>query len=265
MSNDLAVIKHGSSSVENYNGIGMNQARLNFHMLQHLRLRESGLVTVEVSSGAAVEGAEYALEMNESIEGIDATELAQHGTSRQTRHWEKAAAPHGIIVIQGLVTNLEIDSQESKLIVPSVLKAASNKRRLVIINENPIASKEESEKLQASQEAEEEGEEDSEPDNDWLAAHVAVATGAKTLMLLSNVGGLKVDGEIRREVRIDEVAEMIKHCVGTSRSGKNGMRGKLLAAQMAAEAHVDVIIGHAFTDAQRLLDGHEGTRVLQYS
>jgi glutamate 5-kinase len=265
---EIIMMKHGSSSVENANHIGINQDKINFHVTQHVRLRESGLLTVETASGATVEGKEYALEIGKSLEDYDDDiEFAQEGTARQVRHWEEAARPYGISVKQALLTNYaidaEIDSQEKKLIIPGVLKAVK-KGSLVVINEDPFAADEEMEEYEESQIAQEQDKEDVEPDNDGLASHASIAIGAAALLLLSNVQGLKINGKVRRIVRVEEIDEMILHCDGASQSGKGGMKAKLLAAEQAARAGIHVVIGSAFIDdVGRLLEGDAGTTVIR--
>jgi hypothetical protein len=43
---EIVAVKHGSSVSEEYNRIGINQARTNYHGLQHDSLRQAGFDTI---------------------------------------------------------------------------------------------------------------------------------------------------------------------------------------------------------------------------
>ncbi len=261
--NESVVIKHGSSVVEHDDGIGLDQAKIDFHVRQHDRLRRRGFSTSEVASGAVVEGKEYVLELGKDLDDFDDNELAMHGTARQLRHWEDAARPHDMSIGQVLATHQEIDdSSAGKQIIKRIL-SVTRRGGLVVVNENNAAADDEMEEYEDGEKAKMHGEDDAEADNDWLAAHLAIAVGAKTLALLTNVDGLKIKGKLVREIRVYDIAEMLTYCQGSSNSGTGGMNSKLRATQRAAEAGIDVVIGNAFTDIRHLVDGDAGTRVVQ--
>lgn len=264
MSNrEIIAIKHGTSVVENDDGIGTDQAKVDFHVRQHARLRRRGFDTVEIASGAVVEGKEYVLEAGYAMEDFDESELAIYGTSRQIGHWEAAARPYDILVGQVLGTHSEIDdSSEGKQIIGRIL-TATRKGSLVVLNENNAAASDEMEEYESGETAKRRGDDDAEADNDWMAAHLAIAMGAKTLLLLTNVDGLKVDGKVVSELSVYDIPEMLAYCDGSSASGTGGMHSKLRATQRAARAGIQVILGNAFTDVRQLLDGEAGTRVVQ--
>ncbi|MEK7594783.1 MAG: hypothetical protein AAB436_04050 [Patescibacteria group bacterium] len=262
-SRELVVLKHGSSSVENSDGMGINQDRVNFHVAQHRLLRANGMDTVEVSSGGTVDGKEYATELGLDIADYENSELAALGTSGQIAHWREAGRPHALPVAQVLSTHEQIDEEAAGKNITEGILSLTRKGALVVVNESDIAAFEEMNEYEKSVVAKEQGETDVEPDNDWLAAHLAISLGASKLLLLGKMHGLTVEGKIVRELHVDDIPEMLTHCDGSSRSGTGGMASKLLAAEKAARAGIDVRIGHAFIDLNYLLSHNDATRVVQ--
>lgn len=264
MASELIVVKHGSSVVENTDGIGIDQTKINFHAWQHVFLRATGLSTVEVASGAVVEGKEKLLrDFDMPIDGYDESALAQFGTARQIAHWEEACRPHGIPVGQVLATHQEInDTSEGKRLIENIRKVTSH-GALVVINENDAAAVDEMLVYEAEQAAKQRGDTVAEADNDWLAAHLAMSIGASTLLLLGNMDGFQIDGKVVPEIRVAEIDGLLRHCDGSSNSGRGGMASKLQAAGKAAEAGLKVIIGNAFSNTGHLMAGDGATKVLQ--
>jgi len=268
ITNELVVVKHGSSVVEHDDGVGLDQAKIDFHLRQHMRLRARGFDTTEVASGAVVEGKEYVLhEMGQHIDDYSTHELAIFGTARQMRHWEEAGRHHRLTVGQILASHEEIDSDIGQFspgaTMVKMISDATGTESLVVTNENHAVASYEMDQYVYGLNAKVRGESNPESDNDWLAAHLAMALGAKTLLLLTGVDGLKVEGRVASEVHVYDIPEMLAHCHGTSEAGKGGMASKLLAADRAARAGVEVVIGNAFTDVHHLIDGDAGTRVVQ--
>jgi glutamate 5-kinase len=87
-------------------------------------------------------------------------------------------------------------------------------------------------------------------DNDFLAAQVAILLGARLLVLLSNVDGLHSadpgsDPDAERIAEggdITELAGVAAKGEPTSALGSGGMRSKVAAAEMAAEAGIPSVI-----------------------
>jgi glutamate 5-kinase len=86
-------------------------------------------------------------------------------------------------------------------------------------------------------------------DNDFLAAHVAILLDARLLVLLSNVEGLHssdphADSEAERVTEVSDFDQLDGLEIGdrTSAFGLGGMRSKVAAAEMAAEAGIPATI-----------------------
>ena len=97
-------------------------------------------------------------------------------------------------------------------------------------------------------------------DNDFLAAQVAILLDARLLVLLTDIDGLhsadprtEPDAELVREVRGPEQLEGLEIGDRTSAFGSGGMRSKVAAAEMAAEAGIGAVIcnGTVRRDAAR--------------
>jgi glutamate 5-kinase len=261
---EIVAVKHGSSVSEEYNHIGINQAKTNSHGSQHNNLRQAGFDTIEIASGAVVEGKEKMRRLGRQIGDFTEEELAIAGTAGQIRHWEVACEPYGIAIGQVLATHAEIDDTAEGTHIIENIKSATSKGMLVVLNENNAAAIRELIAYEQGQEARKRGEDDQEADNDWLAAHTAISVGASSLLLLTNKHGFEVDNEIVPEIKVADIPDMLQYCGDPSKSGTGGMDSKLLAAGKAAEAGVDVILGNAFVDYRALLAGDlVCTRVVQ--
>lgn len=83
-------------------------------------------------------------------------------------------------------------------------------------------------------------------DNDQLSSQVAIALGARRLILLSDIPGVR-DEQGSVLTRIDRLTPaLIRSWVKRSppgQLGSGGMRSKLLAARAASQAGIDVVIG----------------------
>lgn len=248
----LAVIKHGTSSVQESHGIGISQGSVNIHVMNHVLLRMRGIQTVEVASGAVVAGKEYVLAQKREIDEFSDDELAAFGTRVQISHWSRAGEPHGLLIAQALATHKEIDDEaEGKKIIDSI-RSATQKGILTVVNENPVADDSEMKKY-----------EEGGADNDWMASHLAIAIRATHLLLLTNKDGVEANGSVLEEIKVAEIPDILKYCGGVGVNGTGGMASKVEAAGKAAKTGMSVVIGNAFGNISALLDGETGTRVVQ--
>lgn len=255
---NFAILKHGTSSLQAIYGQPWTESSVNFFIDQHEILRNEGFMTAEVSSGAFVEGLDYIQRIGRLAGDFTDDEITGFGTDGQIVRWKEAAGPVGIPVQQVLVTHKEIhDAKEGAKIVKTI-QGLAQKDVLAVINENPAADDSELKEM-------EEG-----GDNDWMAADVAITTGATHLVLLTDVDGFKVGGEVLDEIKVADIPEMLQYCaaigidgIAEDKRSKGGMKSKLLAGGKAANAGVEVVIGRAFSHISKLVEGEAGTRVVQ--
>jgi len=241
------VIKHGSVPGQNYNAIGLNQHRVNIFMAQHADLRAEGWQTVEVQSGSVVEGRAYLRSLGVALDTLNTEQIAMAGTAGQMHLWQRAGVAKNMPVFQILATHHQIDDKAEGRNIVRNIEQITELGHLCVINESDVAGTEE---ILAFEEGEDIG-----LDNDWMAAHVAIAIGARTLLLLGKKPGLEIAGAVATEIRTADVPEILQYCHGTGDGGTGGMGSKIQAAGRAAANNIEVIIGSAFEDPRGLIAG----------
>lgn len=269
---EIGILKGGSASFENANGVGTNQDNVDRTMGFHIELKESGLVTAtaQVASGSVVEGRQYCVDRGIDYEQKTFTELARRGTAGQMRRWISAADKHRKEVTQILATNHELDDEEEKVLIRRALMDEFWSGAIPIINENQASGHDElDEFLAAYIDHEEHGKKDLEPDNDWLAAHVAIVVGAKYLILQSqDTDGFKNSkDEVVEEIKAEEIDLLLeRHAYTKSVSGTGGIESKMKAMVKAVESGKveHVIYGNAdISPVDMILGKSVCTRVVQ--
>lgn len=203
-------------------------------------------------------------ELNGMIELDKVDYSAQGQTILMNTYRQFIRSEYGIR--QVLVEHTHFNDPLRREHIHRMLLRAAQQDAIPIINYNDPVSDEEVRKMElASRRAE--GIEVVEcVDNDETAEVVAQLVGAKNLILLTSTEGIYLDkndpstlvslvtGGTIEEVRT-QVAELMGHCSGASRSGANGARAKLAFAMRAVEHGTNVIIGHARHHIGELLTG----------
>lgn len=105
-------------------------------------------------------------------------------------------------------------------------------------------------------------------DNDRLAAEIAVVCDAETLILLTDQDGIQMNygTDNQQRLAIATIEEALSHVTPTkSQLGSGGASSKLLAAQLALTAGIDVYIAHANHESsvEEALSGKVGTKIVQ--
>lgn len=245
-------LKHGTSVVEQHGGVGIAQDSIEFFAFQHASLHGMGWETAEVASGAHVAGLEYLLDQGKDPKDYSKDVITLKGIPPQANSWMAAAEPFDFDFVPALLTNREIDdtAEEGRNIIENT-RLAVEAGDVMVFNENPLTSNKELKAMEVG------------GDNDWLAAHLAIATGASHLVYLTNRAGFEVDGEVQREIRVADIPEMIKYCGEVGLTSEGGMESKLRAAETASNAGIDVMIADAFGNIANIIQGDAGTRVVQ--
>ena len=176
--------------------------------------------------------------------------LSMIGQVGLLRKWREAF--DGVTVGQVLVTRHDLERSTTAGLFRDSVHSVWEYHALPIINENDAVSTEEI----------------SFGDNDRLAAEIAVALQAKTLIILTDQDGIQAkfgtEEQYRLEsVHIDEIADHIT--VTKSTLGKGGASSKIQAARIALEGGVRTYIAHAAIPAsiEAVLSGKGGTNVVQ--
>jgi glutamate 5-kinase len=225
------VVKIGSSTLTNKAG-NLDTANLRRIADEIAKNKKSGKNIVIVTSGAIVTGSER-LRFNKKPRSIPEKQAAAAvGQSILMKEYAKAFGEHDITVAQILLTRDELSDRERYLNTRNTLLKLLELGVIPVINENDTISVDE---IKIG-------------DNDTLSALVADLIGADALILLTDVEGFMMpdeDGELQVVPEIDEITAEIRDAAGhPSTQGTGGMRTKLDAAKIAADAGVVTAIAH---------------------
>jgi glutamate 5-kinase len=217
-------------------------------------LHRSGVDVVIVTSGAIARGM-HLLQMPLRPTQIEELQAASAvGQGRLYRTYDELLRELGIQTAQVLLTFFDMSARTHYLNARRTLQTLLRWRIVPVINENDTTTTDEI----------------SFGDNDFLAAQVAVLTGARLLVLLTDTDGLytadpRTDPAARH---VDEVTDYealgemeIGHAV--SPLGSGGMRSKVVAAEMATAAGIGAMIASGLEPGvlRRAWDGEPtGTR-----
>jgi len=217
-------------------------------------LHRDGCDVVVVTSGAIARGVRL-LDMPVRPTAIEELQAASAvGQGRLYRTYDELLRELGVQSAQVLLTFFDMSARTHYLNARRTLQTLLRWRIVPVINENDTTTTDEI----------------SFGDNDFLAAQVAVLTGARLLVLLTDTDGLyTADPRIDPSARhVDEVTDyealgalQIGHAV--SPLGSGGMRSKVVAAEMATAAGIRAVIANGFEPGvlARAWDGEPvGTR-----
>ncbi len=200
--------------------------------------RAGGGEATLVSSGAVALG-RAALRLPGKLKLEEKQAAAAAGQSRLMRAWEEAFEPHGIAVAQALLTPDDTEQRRRWLNARATLETLLAHKALPIINENDTVATQE---LRYG-------------DNDRLAARLAQMISADALILFSDVDGLytanpQLDPRAEHVARVEALTPEVFSLAGgvASAVGSGGMRTKLEAAKIAAEAGCITVIAKGAAD-----------------
>lgn len=170
------------------------------------------------------------------------------GQGRLQRAWERALAREGLLAAQVLLTAGDLADRAAYVNARHALEALFAAGAVPIVNENDATATDEI----------------AFGDNDALAAQVAILVRARLLVLLTEVAGVytRTPGTPGAEIVADGATADIAFGE-PSRLGRGGMRSKVLAARMAADAGIPTVIAGGASEAvlEPILAGERrGTR-----
>ena len=253
------VVKIGSSSLTHkYTGY------LNLNKVEKLArvlcdLRNQGMEVVLVSSGAGAVGRKTMGYMERPDDLPVKQALAAIGQAKLMMTYQKLFAEYNQVVAQILMTKTTMLNDDSRKNAQNTFDELLKMGVIPIVNENDTVATHEIEF----------------GDNDRLSAIVAAVIHADLLILLSDIDGLYEDDPKRnpnarfiREVEeiTDDLQEMGKETTGST-VGTGGMSAKIVAARMATDAGIDMVItnGDDVDNIYRVLDGEDiGTLFLAH-
>jgi glutamate 5-kinase len=194
-------------------------------------LKEIGISTVIVTSGAIGLGMSMLRDINKNLNLIQKQALAAVGQGKLINYYSTVFERYGLMVAQILLTREDLANRKRFLNARNTLEELIKLGIIPVINENDTVATEEI-KL---------------GDNDQLSALVSTLIDSDLLTILSNVNGLYdkdphlyKDAKLIKEIRsFDEIPKDIG---GPSEKGSGGMITKILAVEIAARSNIKTII-----------------------
>ncbi len=231
------VVKIGSSTLVDAASGALRQAWFESFAADVARLRARGQEVLLVSSGAIALGRAGLKLAAGPLKLDEAQAAAAVGQIALARAWSEGLAGHDIRVAQVLLTLSDTESRRRYLNARSTLMTLLGLGVVPVINENDTVATEE---IRFG-------------DNDRLAARVASMCDADCLVLLSDIDGLySADPRLDATARfIPEVTaltpELEAAAAGAGELGSGGMKTKLMAARIAMDAGVHMVIANGAT------------------
>ena len=228
----VAVVKLGSSVVAHDSGeLRLSVVARVCEEVAHLH--REGVDVVVVTSGAIARGIKLLERPVRRTEIAELQAASAVGQGRLYRTYDDLLREQGLRTAQVLLTFFDMSARTHYVNARRTLQTLLSWRVVPVINENDTTTTDEI----------------SFGDNDFLAAQVAVLTGADLLLLLTDTEGL-FTADPRRDPRAQPVAEVtdfgslealrIGHAGSPLSSG--GMRSKVVAAEMATAAGIEAVI-----------------------
>ena len=232
------VIKVGTSTLTRENGA------LNLHNMDHLArtlsdLRGMGHEVILVSSGAIGVGTGK-LGLSERPSELRMKQAAAAVGQCELMHlYDKFFGEYGNTVAQILLTGEDVENSERREHLANTFSALLELGCIPVVNENDSVSSAEIETGQGKVLG----------DNDTLSAIVAQLCKADLLVLLSDIDGLysadprKTSDAVLIE-RVEEITSELIEIAGGAGTwrGTGGMATKLMAAERAMQAGIDMVI-----------------------
>jgi glutamate 5-kinase len=226
------VVKLGSSVVAEASG-DLRPGVLERICDEVAALHGQGVDVVIVTSGAIARGMRL-LELPirpRAIEDLQAASAV--GQGKLYRVYDELLRDRGLTSAQVLLTFFDMSARTHYVNARRTLRKLLDWRIVPVINENDTTTTDQV----------------SFGDNDFLAAQVAVLTGADLLVLLTDTGGLytadpRVDpgATLVEQVHDPEALGVLDIGHQTSPLGSGGMRSKVVAADMATAAGIATVI-----------------------
>lgn len=227
------VIKLGSSVLA-ANTDELNRPRIVEFIRQVAQLHTEDVQCVLVSSGAVLAGWEQLGSPERKGTLAEKQLLAAVGQSRLMHLYGQLADIYGIKVAQTLLTRDDFRDRRRYLNARNTLWGCLAWGVLPIVNENDVVAIDE---IRLG-------------DNDTLAARVASLIEADLLLICTDCEGLytsdpRTDKKATLIQSVNQITPELKSAIGKTSGthGTGGMQTKLIAAELATQAGIEVIIG----------------------
>lgn len=229
------VVKVGSSSLTNSTGL-INIHRLELFVKQISDLHNKGYEIIIVSSGAIAAGIGK-LNLKERPTEIPKLQAAAAvGQVALIHMYQKIFSEYGKLIAQILLTRDGLEDENRLYHVKNTCESLINSGVIQIVNENDAVAVEE---IKFG-------------DNDTLSAMVAKVVDADLLIILSDIDGLydsnpNINNKAKLIHNISYIDENVHKLAGGAGSsiGTGGMITKIIAAEIATEAGIHMVIANS--------------------
>ncbi len=236
------VVKIGSSSLQHRETGDMDYIRMEKLVRELCDIRNQGRDVILVTSGAIAAG-KQAVQIKDFQASTDAETLAIKqacsavGQARLMTVYQKLFAEYNQVAAQILMTKNTIVDSLNRYNAHNTFRELLKLGVIPIVNENDTVATYEIEI----------------GDNDTLSAIVAALVDADLLILLSDIDGLYTDDPRRNPKaefigQVDELTEELMNMgKGSTGSdvGTGGMNTKMIAAEIATQSNVDMVIANS--------------------
>lgn len=227
-------IKIGSNTLTDEQG-RLRSRTMSARVSEIADLARQGHKVLVISSGAISCGLGLLPVKKRPKETVELQATSAVGQGCLYRRYSDLFARRGVTTAQVLLTSFDIEARSQYLNARNTLLKLLEWGIVPIINENDTTS----------------ADEIRYGDNDFLAAQVAILVKADTLMLLTDTEGLYTsdpamdpDARLIEEVTDWSLMEDIEAGEATTTIGSGGMKSKVVAAEMATSANIEVVIAN---------------------
>lgn len=234
----IVVIKVGSNVLTNSNN-RIVEPLLNNIVRQIAYLYERNILSVLVTSGAAIAGKEVLGEISETDKNIRRQVYSSVGQPRLMRHYYSLFHKYGLYCAQVLATKNDFSEGKHK---DNMINCYTGLIREGIV---PIANEDDAVSLSMSMFT----------DNDELASLVATLVNADMMILLTDIDGLYTgnpedeESELIEEVPVDfNVESFIQESKKKEGEGRGGMKSKVKVAKKTAKNNIPTFIANGKHD-----------------
>ena len=260
------VCKVGSTALLN-----KNKTRIDRNVFKNIA---SGLTSSDilVTSGAVEMGKLAALKMDKDLEVFTKNDLASGGhdlvLAEYRKHLQKNLFLKGLLIEHWHFNDIERRKELKNFIMRGLAQDS-----ISVINYNDALDNEELRKMEIASIRAKHVEVFDGTDNDETAVSIAKLVKAKTLLILTQLGGIRENKDDEKthiheicgktvEETISKIKQAQSFCNGASRDGAFGAGAKLDYVIDAIQNRINVFIGDARNDIKDILSGRaKSTRI----
>ncbi len=231
------LIKIGSAIISNNNKINYTWIEKKVNEIAELIKTDNQFIII--SSGAVAAGMEIRDLTIRPKDTLQLQLLSGQGQIKLIKYYKESFKKHNIFIAQLLLTHHNFSTRKEEKTIKTIIDAYIDQSVVPIINENDMINKEELEYNKIF------------PDNDILAAIVAIKLDIDLVIILSDVDGLykedpKKDSSAALLEHVPVITKKVKQSATkeTNTLGLGGMFSKVEAAEIITNQGIDTIVAN---------------------